>query len=550
MSAKTEDLNFSTMCRACMTNGSESHTLTSLASSLEDDVSIASVIDELTAVQIQEHDGLPELICASCVEELKRFVEFIKMVRQTDRLLRQIFKSNIIEVKVEDEDSAPNSRHKLEMLQVEAVVEEEYLENDLNWTEDRVDDELETSPDNCSEQEFIGFDDIEEQAESPLGQNEVERSVKIDLNEDVSEELDEVEQKTFKILARNEGDFLCCFCFQIFSTEEKLIIHCERHKTSVNLTKSNVCQVCFRRYKTPHGLELHRRHSGATKIFECVRCLTRFVDAKRRRQHAHNHPRKEVLQSSVFTPIVLLPDYRKGRICCAQACGLSFPTDELLIAHAHEAHRMNKYEASLPEKRKKPLECLICFKRFDNRNALRLHQVRKYKKSPQQCSICGCGVRGGAALAAHERNHRNEKPFQCELCPKRFTSAALLKAHSIVHSNDRQFVCSVCGMAFQRKVNLQNHELIHLGQLPYPCELCKKSFRVKYRLEQHKRSHTGVRPYPCRYCDKSFADHSNRQRHEMSHTGIKPYKCSNCEKTFITKRLRSEHEATHRCRKG
>ncbi|XP_058461084.1 zinc finger protein 624-like [Malaya genurostris] len=550
MTTSAEEVNVlhsTIMCRTCMAGDSESVTLTPLAACLEDDASIASVVAELTAVQVMENDGLPEHICVNCTNELKRFVEFIKMVRKTDRMLRQIFKNEIkIEDSIDFETFEVQAEDKLEELQIETVVEEEYLLEDTVWEVERIDSALEIelvkSP--KSEKDFFGFEDDEKHAEP----SQAEISIKTDTSEDVgeSDELDEVEQKTFKVLSRSEGDFLCCACFHIFYTEDEFIKHCKTHDTKANMTKSNVCEICFRRYKTRQALALHRKHSKATTIFECVRCYVRFVDVKRRRQHAHNHPQREILKSSVLTRIPLLPYYRRGHICCAQGCGLSFPSDEQLIAHAHAAHLVNKYDASLPDKRQKPYECAVCYKRFDNRNALRMHQRRKYKQPPRQCSICGFEVRGSVALAAHEQKHTNEKPFQCDLCDKKFANRSLLKAHSVIHTNNKMFVCSTCGAAFQRKATMQNHELLHMDQLPYLCDLCPRAFRVKYKLEMHKRSHTGLRPYPCRFCEKSFADHSNRSRHEMSHTGIKPYKCSYCDKTFITKRLRADHEGTHR----
>ncbi|XP_055638208.1 gastrula zinc finger protein XlCGF26.1-like [Toxorhynchites rutilus septentrionalis] len=561
----------SAICRACMTSGS-SEVLVSLGASLDGDASISSVIEELIGVEMREDDGLPGQICGRCVHELRRLSAYIKKVRETDRTLREIYEGIKSEANWtrSELDEVLEQEERLE-LDSNLGVEEEYLEYEEdvsckgeppeNTTEQREaesneqhETKLEVEVNNSSEVEFIGFDHGDEQSEDrrEIFYEEQEGSDMLNVDDDIQEldgddTLDKQEQQTFKILLRKQEDFLCCACYHFFPSEEALMEHCEMHnqKTRSNLMKPHVCDICYRRYTTARALNSHREQSLTGKIYECKRCRARFINRKRRREHAHNHPQTEVIQSSVIAPIRLQPNYRKGKICCAQACGISFPTDELLIAHAHEAHRMNKFEAALPENINKPFECPVCFKRFFNKNALRQHQKRKYKKSIQQCSICGLRLPGPTALATHERMHRDEKPYPCQICDKAFASGALLKAHSVVHSTDKPFVCSVCGAGFQRKATLKNHELLHSGQLPFQCDLCPKAFRVKPRLELHMRSHTGVRPYKCRYCDKTFADHSNRQRHEMGHTGVKPYKCAQCEKTFITKRLLSEHETTH-----
>ncbi|XP_053698309.1 zinc finger protein-like [Sabethes cyaneus] len=552
------------LCRACMTEIDNPDLAMSLAAHLEDDSPVGAVITELTSVHIQEHSDLPGQICGSCLEELKQFIRFIRKVRDTDRALRKRIRENDIKQESLESLSAEDVYQEIEVLDLgtemidekDPVVQEEYLDWHAAQSErsPNITLELEASViDDYSEGEFIGFDDAAVQDECSAVELETPITPEIlknlndketyNKNNDV---LDEVEQKLFKVIVRTKGDFLCCACFQIFPSEEALKAHSEKHKSRINLSKSHSCPVCYRRYTTARGVEVHRKQARAFKVYECTRCQGRFIDAKRRRQHAHNHPSRELLKSSVLAPIRLQPNYRKGHICCAQACGLAFSSDEALIAHAHEAHRVNKYEACLPDKKEKPFQCKVCFKRFSHEEGLRMHQKRKYRQTGQQCSICGLNLPGSAALAAHERKHREEKPFRCEECFKCFTSPALVKAHMLVHSNDKPFVCAVCGMGFQRKAAFKNHELIHSGALLFPCELCPKSFRLKPRLELHMRIHTGARPYQCRYCEKSFADHSNRQRHEMGHTGIKPHKCTFCEKTFITRRLRAEHERTHR----
>nr|XP_029719992.1 oocyte zinc finger protein XlCOF6 [Aedes albopictus] len=579
------------ICRVCMESGEDSggggssDGLIPIFSKLED-AFIANIIVECTSVQILEDDGLPTSICRGCVDCLKGFIRFIRKARESDRKLRKMFKSeggkrmaeddegvdkdwtsamelsvfteSIMEVK-EEMDSDDGKVADDDGNQSETAYEVEYLDdaNDSDWKASEDEDEKpvkrgrrrkKVKDSNDSDSDFLV-----ETRKPRRGRKPGRKPKKVDEDdEDYGSEdaLDEKELAIFEVIDIKKGQMVCCSCLLIFDTSEELEVHREKHikKRRVNMSKTNICQICHRRYSTQYALKQHyKRMSEATKIYSCMKCPSRFINQKRRRTHAHNHPReKEVVPSKVLVaplPEVVHNEY--GRICCAQACYQSFETEELLLAHAHTAHKVNKVEQSLDENKDKPIECLVCFKRFYDELSLQRHQQRNYKPLSHQCAVCGLKVRGGEALATHERSHRNEKPFECELCHKNFTSKGSLKAHMMVHSGEKPFVCTTCGWSFRRKRNLQVHILSHSNNQPFQCEICQKTFKSKVHLQYHMRTHTGEKPYPCRYCDKAFADHTNRQRHEMSHTGIKPYKCSYCDKTFIRKRFQVDHESSH-----
>ncbi|XP_019537154.2 zinc finger protein 570 [Aedes albopictus] len=552
------------LCRTCMQHKFPASMLP-IGTDLEEGAPIAGVIGELTAVQVQERDGLPEKVCVDCVEEMRNFVGFIRKVRTSDRKLRRMCKGEsaapeVVAVKVESEPW--NCKEEMvvhedlaEEVLEEVVVEEEYLEDDVDWKlGEEPTNQSNTTAGNSSEIEFVGFDDAEANppvAVSDLTTRKQKRKRlyhRYNKNPTDYTVLDEVEQQIFITIERGPNDLLCCACYKIFEDDEEFKDHCEEHrkKARLNVLRPNVCEICSKRYTTAQGLTLHMIQSQqANNVYECIRCKSRFLNSKTRRHHAHNHPQKEVIQSAVIAPIRIQPNHRKGRICCAQGCAESFATDEELIEHAHEAHRLNKMASTLPEYQNRPFECPVCYKRFFDQAGLISHQKRKYKNPIRQCSICGAKVPGAAALAAHERMHTGIRPFPCGSCHKSFASPALLRAHSLVHQKEKSFMCSTCGKGFNRKATLQKHELIHANLSVFDCDVCGKPFRTKSRLDLHTRTHSGFKPYPCRYCDKAFADHSNRHRHEMSHTGIKPYKCTQCDKTFITKRLQAEHERSN-----
>lgn len=565
--------NSAAICRACMADATS---LLSVGSPLDADENtpITEVIEELTAIRIRIGDGLPEQVCERCVRELRRFVEFIRQVRLTDRALRQMFKEGrekklpLLEIQKVDMDEVTQDGEE------DGV--EEYLEyEEVVWKDVEKDHheelifELKMESPSASDAEFQGFEEGEGEKEkkvekvsnmqpvSARGRPLVSgnRNKKLGkVSTALEEDLDEVERETFQVHVREEDQLLCCGCFQIFDTEEELTEHSAEHasKVTVNVSKKFACSICARRYTSPFTLETHRKQNKATKIYECLRCRLRFIDPKRRYHHAHNHPDRTVISSDFLEPIRVMPRHGSNlRRCCATGCRKDFDNEEDMIAHAHEEHRHNKTEYELPAHRDKPHECPVCFKRFYTYQSLLSHQKRRYRRVGRPCVLCGKHFNCVSQLVAHERMHKNQRPFECQIelengkkCLKRFTSAAYLKAHELSHSTEKPYICSVCGTGFSRKGSLQKHEVIHMQQLPFQCTMCPKAFALKARLDLHTRTHTGERPYACRYCEKSFADHTNRSRHEMSHTGLKPYKCSYCDKTFITKRLQNDHEAS------
>ncbi|XP_039430713.1 zinc finger protein ZFP2-like [Culex pipiens pallens] len=537
--------NVSPMCRVCMEIRME---MVPLFSKLED-AFIANIIQECTAIQILEDDGLPDNVCADCVDELRGFIRFIEKARQSDRQLRKMFRA---EIKLDD---TYGDEAMLSFGEITVKIEEDEYEGDEGGIKEEQDAfEFEGAVDDFDDANDSDY--VEESRErkvvtklqiSPIGRGR-SRSLREDDDEesDNFEELDEMERKTFKVVEVG-SQHVCCTCFKLFDNKEDLQEHGKtEHEASkrINHSKKHVCQYCCRRYASIISLKAHMKKTNEIQqVYDCLKCDARFIAGYRRRNHAHNHPGSKPTPAERSTQAV--PVEPSVRICCAQSCNQEFDTMEKLMAHSATAHRANKIQSSLAQYENRPVECPICYKRFTDENNLQIHQKRVYMPKRHVCSICGLKFQTPQACDRHEREHRNEKSYKCEQCPKAYLSYDRLKAHIKRHSAKREFMCTICGQSYMQRHNLQAHMLMHEGKLPFECEICHKAFRVKAKMVYHMRVHSGEKPYPCRFCDMAFADSTNRQRHEMSHTGNKPYKCDFCDKSFITKRLKREHEGTH-----
>ncbi|XP_055624396.1 zinc finger and SCAN domain-containing protein 2-like [Toxorhynchites rutilus septentrionalis] len=567
-------------CRTCMSHNSIQ--LVPLYSKL-DDAFITDIIMECTSIQIDENDGLPTNICQQCMETLRMLTTFIRTARDSDRQLRQIFKSEytlvlaIEPVYMVDSPKSGgpiNDTDEIEFAEVkiepsETLQPEEGSDgansSDCNTSDGRDslrDDSDKSSDETESDSDWNGSDQGEC---SPPRETKARRkpgpkprpktsdsddrpALKRRKRKVVELPMNEYERELFTVIDIEKDAHICCGCLLIFDTAQELDLHRGTKKVrkrvfSTTKTFSKIiCDGCLRPYKSQRRVNYHReRVRQLQRIWECNKCNFRFSEATRRRKHIQKHPRKE----AIVAPIKELVQQELGWICCAHACGQSFPTENELIAHAQKAHQINKQESELDGNQNRPEQCQICYRRFQDRDGLINHKRRLFRFRKFQCALCGLHFNSGGRLAEHELAHQNKKPFKCEVCNKVFTLKGNLKTHMSVHTNEKPFQCTVCGMAFLRKGGLQVHMSNHVEKPQFKCEVCSKMFKTKVHLRLHMRVHNGERPYPCRYCEKSFTDFTNRRRHEMSHTGIKPYKCSYCEKSFIRKRFVLEHESTH-----
>lgn len=565
------------VCRACVS--SSSGDLVPIFSKLGDQF-IANVIVDCSSVTIVEDDGLPSFVCKECLTSVQMIADFATKVRESDRKLRQLFKSEVTlkaieepnteegesdvlstaldQVKVEYDDDVEKVEKSVSESEGESESDALDFEdgNDSDWNDaeqKQSEDELEiaTAKRKTKQKAVVEQDSDEDEEEASSSKRPKRRSAKKkvvkddddeDEDDDMAEDtMTEMEQEMFELVKIDPARHICCWCCKDFETRDELKAHGVEHndRRRRQTYKPHSCEICYRRFIRVKSFENHMIMAAglsAKEIHQCKRCSARFLAPKRRRMHALCHHKEDEKLAQLE-----LKRKKKTPTCCNRFCYQEFTTEEELLEHGLKEHISNKRAEVDP---KQPHECPVCYKNFESKKSLHRHRNRIYRAG-MQCSICGKEFKSRPAMMTHERKHVDERPYGCEICGKWFTTTHGLKNHLAVHKDERPFACSVCGWSFKRECNLKMHMLIHSDTLPFKCEVCGKSFKGKYHLQYHMRIHTGHKPWQCRYCEKSFADHANRARHETSHTGIKPYKCTYCDKSFIRKRYQIEHESTH-----
>ncbi|EDS26743.1 zinc finger protein 394 [Culex quinquefasciatus] len=464
---------------------------------------------------IVEDDGLPSFVCKECLTSVQMIADFATKVRESDRKLRQLFKSEVTlkaieepnteegesdvlstaldQVKVEYDDDVEKVEKSVSESEGESESDALDFEdgNDSDWNDaeqKQSEDELEiaTAKRKTKQKAVVEQDSDEDEEEASSSKRPKRRSAKKkvvkddddeDEDDDMAEDtMTEMEQEMFELVKIDPARHICCWCCKDFETRDELKAHGVEHndRRRRQTYKPHSCEICYRRFIRVKSFENHMIMAAglsAKEIHQCKRCSARFLAPKRRRMHALCHHKEDEKLAQLE-----LKRKKKTPTCCNRFCYQEFTTEEELLEHGLKEHISNKRAEVDP---KQPHECPVCYKNFESKKSLHRHRNRIYRAG-MQCSICGKEFKSRPAMMTHERKHVDERPYGCEICGKWFTTTHGLKNHLAVHKDERPFACSVCGWSFKRECNLKMHMLIHSDTLPFKCEVCGKSFKVRF----------------------------------------------------------------------
>ncbi|XP_012269547.2 zinc finger protein 93-like [Athalia rosae] len=243
-----------------------------------------------------------------------------------------------------------------------------------------------------------------------------------------------------------ERRFHCDKCPQVFSMEQKYLLHMKNHDT-----------------------------------YKCPRCEATFASKKRTNEHYRiNHSAKQPKQPETSI---------KGMFYCSD-CRHNFMTKDSYLRHMKTALHLSKMHAEVPLK--ELFTCSICSKQLTSRKALDQHVRRVHRDVKKfSCDTEGCEFHSTnkSDLERHRQLHIGERNIVCEHCGKTFTTVSILKDHVLyVHNMERQFVCEECGKAFKRNSLLNRHKMSHQQIRPFSCEQCGAAFKRSHHLTRHMES--------------------------------------------------------------
>ncbi|XP_019561217.3 zinc finger protein 883-like [Aedes albopictus] len=554
------------VCRTCMNErGSEvvGKDFRSIFSNIEveaTNVYIADCLTQWVGRKVGPNDGMPSEICPPCLEAIKSITLFIQNAKDCDKKLRRILQPGANE--------SPNDIESCIGLEMKIEVEDDSfgkLTDDEQTTDSNQQIVLSKRTKVQQESEELdAFGGIDVEQHSNFSSSEAEEGkvthskkgrgkggrFSVKAEKEPKDNYNSDESDTFNVI-ESQNQIPCCGCLKFFDTEKELehhggVVHEEtkRRNNPVNVAKTNVCKVCYKRFATHSPLIAHRnRYQRIDRVYECKKCSKRFLAAESVRKHALLHANDTIEHPKLY-PISIARLEKYGYLCCVKKCSSSHTSENALLEHISKDHNLITDAAAASSE----LQCPFCQRSYASQVKLQAHYNNLYttyslNASRHQCHQCGEIFKTQTSLNSHVNKHAQTKPYECDFCSKSFYSDSALKQHKLIHTQDKTSTCSICGRAFRTKHFLENHYRVHSDEKPFACDICHKTFRYSSSLFMHKGTHATVKRHQCSVCGKGFTDTANMSRHMVMHTGIKPYQCQHCEKRFMRLAEKSEHES-------
>lgn len=365
----------------------------------------------------------------------------------------------------------------------------------------------------------------------------------------------------------------------------------QRHvKTQHQETVKNTCPECFRSFRYPSDLDIHRSCHDPNRPFICNACELRFWTSKSLSTHqrlthsaseplktAEPTPRTDRVSPKIFTchPCNKIYTIRRSYMkhCRVKHKGCSKGLDDLKSATAEDQLSNNESDGSDDDSDSAPyFPCHVCGKTFLTSESLEDHQRCHLGEKPYECEECGKCFIQLVNLQQHQRSHKSE--FQCQMCGKGFVSLFALRKHKHTHVRKHPHRCTKCHLSFTRSSQLTEHMITHRDE-NFPCDLCHENFSCKSSRAEHRKMHTEaeeelpplippanqttsspvlINPslstvqqyrYRCEICQVQFPDPEQLSEHGCNPAKERPYSCKDCNKHFLHGSHLKKHQLTH-----
>ncbi|XP_030374747.1 zinc finger protein 391 [Scaptodrosophila lebanonensis] len=161
--------------------------------------------------------------------------------------------------------------------------------------------------------------------------------------------------------------------------------------------------------------------------------------------------------------------------------------DELIYESGtnSETHMVDLGGACKPAR----FSCPVCANTFPKQSQLQYHLRLHSNEKNHECELCGKRFTATCNLTTHMRTHTGEKPYECGFCHRRFSDRSTVRKHERIHTNERPFKCGICHKAFSLASTLKAHEAVHSNAKPYRCVTCNKGFKLPHQLKAHENTH-------------------------------------------------------------
>ncbi|XP_043654983.1 zinc finger protein with KRAB and SCAN domains 7 isoform X2 [Drosophila teissieri] len=293
------------MCRTCRKKGSQS----TLQSLFESDAH--KLLISYAGTAVEPDDGLPDQICADCLERLEEVDRFLSECKQSDEHLRSLVRQTLSSAAafqtLEDKDTSGQKKRTRKQNISGRVIDENPIifktEEDLLETAKHEEFPpvnkhpsdfvfvLNVNPENekNTHQEDYTICDLDLDRES-TGHNDSETysqegSAATDGVQETSEDYEKLEPTAeYEIdlgVACEPDKYRCKICSNTYPYVSQLNAHMQMHRKE----KGHECEVCQKTFRAACNLKTHMRTHTGEKPYKCSFCSRHFADSSTHRKH-------------------------------------------------------------------------------------------------------------------------------------------------------------------------------------------------------------------------------------------------------------------------
>uniref|UniRef100_A0A1B6L7M2 Protein krueppel n=1 Tax=Graphocephala atropunctata TaxID=36148 RepID=A0A1B6L7M2_9HEMI len=473
------NLNLKEICRFCLSNKG---ILLTIFGSAEGDhlglYELPSQIKSILSIEIEEEDGLPSLICHSCLFNVERSLNFKNQCEQADSILRSFIKER------ECEGNQINEKKNTEC---QAEVHEDDPEKCAQPAApvEETEEELENSGDLNENAELEEQNPITtEEIEGEVNADSADATTKPESGFELEESMNDVEENMFgsepfsldlcSVRLQSEcqddqdADMVLYPSTQLTDEDQWSDSGSDISEESVEPTLNQWghpgtvagschCSACNKAFATVADLQRHQLIHRQEPPYPCDYCDQEFEEKTLLKAHWRIHAKN------------------KPHMCLT--CGEAYLERTDLVKH-FAVHDVIK-----------PYHCPGCGKAFAYKSDLRKHAIIHTGARPFKCPVCSKTFTRSTNLNKHARVHSGRRPYPCDHCDKMFSSRGDLVRHAVIHTGEKPYACLICSLAFNRKDKLSRHERVHMTDRPFVCPECPTSFHRKEELTKHSRFH-------------------------------------------------------------
>ncbi|XP_062535852.1 zinc finger protein 596-like isoform X2 [Armigeres subalbatus] len=507
------DLDIENICRLCCEKKNRMRSLFDLT--VNDSTSLKQVILDVTRLEVEAEDGMPQKICRTCTSTLVKMRETIENYRANDvKLRQQLAVLHPLQIEIKEEE-----------------VDLETLENTIQ--QDIMTDNVTIKPE-PEEDEYLDFEQLEEIEEHDPA-NEAQ-----DVDESETETADEEIRHDGKVVDDDDGDWV-----QNDVAKDKAIKRKSSSKKSRKKKGSSDLQL---QHPSCQRFKEHDLNRPRFQDFKCYICMSdsygtvEAVMAHLNSSHLDILPYtcpECVMETVVIRTVVALNSHKRQHLN-PEKCPLC--DKRYSCKRGVELHMQMRHTG---ENEPNPSPCEMCGKVCSSKLTLKQHM--RVHTSGSACEICGKIFEQRSKLRRHIQNrHEKIKKYECHICKKKLATLSAVQNHINTYHSSQVLTCSYCPKKFSSELTHRYHEKKHIENQNYVAAKEWKEYYTILEGEEGKKD----KLKKCKLCDivtRNMGTHLGRVHFPTE------YRCEICGMTFKTKQscdihvLEHKHGKAHRC---